>query len=73
MTTFDVGWIMDYETGQLSDADLLAGFADGIASGKVWHLQGHYGRTAAALIENGLITENGELTDKADEILLESR
>lgn len=58
--TFDlVGSIIDYETGNLSDDDTLALFAHLIASGQAWSLQGHYGRTATALIESGVISAKG--------------
>lgn len=38
-----------------------------IKTGLVWGLQGFFGRTATNLIENGIITREGELTDKAFE------
>ena len=50
----NVGFIMDYEAGNLTEAQVIAGFQKGIDSGLVWKLQGHYGRTAQALIEAGL-------------------
>lgn len=52
---FDVvGFIIDYETGMIDDEDeLIEGFQALIDSGMVWTLQGHYGRTAKALIEGG--------------------
>ncbi len=46
--------IMDYEDGQLSEEEAIALFQDLIDSGLVWQLQGSYGRTASALIEEGL-------------------
>lgn len=48
-------FIMAYEGGELeSDEDIIAGFQAMIDDGVVWSLQGHYGRTAASLIEGGL-------------------
>ncbi len=50
-------FIMAYEEGgQFSVDELIAGFQDLIDTGVVWKLQGHYGRTAKALIEKGLCT-----------------
>lgn len=46
--------IIDYECGNLSDDEIIALFQELIDSGIVWQLQGHYGRTARALINAGL-------------------
>lgn len=48
-----VSFIMAYEAGELSDEQTIAGFQHLIDSGLCWKLQGHYGRTAKALIECG--------------------
>jgi hypothetical protein len=48
--------IIDYEMGMLDDDGVLALFQQLVDSGMAWTLQGHYGRTAAALIDAGLIT-----------------
>ena len=45
--------IMAYEQGQQEYKDTIAMFQAMIDDGSVWHLQGHYGRTAARLIESG--------------------
>ena len=53
MNTTLVQDIIDYENGDM-DWDRLVGlFQELINSGQVWTLQGHYGRTAAALIKDG--------------------
>lgn len=55
--TFDlVDTIMRYEAGELSDTETLELFAHLITTGQAWQLQGHYGRGATYLVENGLIT-----------------
>lgn len=61
--------IMDYEEGKLNEAETIQMFAHLIESGLAWQLQGHYGRTASAMIQSGLITERGELTDYARDLV----
>jgi len=52
-----VNFIIAYESGEITDEqELIDGFQAMIDSGIVWQLQGHYGRTAAALIEAGHCT-----------------
>lgn len=52
MTTLD--FIMAYEGGELEDEQqLIDGFQKLIDEGLAWKLQGHYGRTAKALIDAG--------------------
>lgn len=54
---FDVvGFMMSYEMGECSDTQMIEGFQELLNSGIVWRLQGHYGRTARALLEDGLIS-----------------
>ncbi len=57
MTTVDK--IIAYETGTLDDEGCLELFAELIANGQAWSLQGHYGRTASHLIEQGYISREG--------------
>ena len=59
-----VGNIISYECGDLSDLGMLELFSHLIKSGECWSLQGHYGRTASALIEGGYITRQGKITSK---------
>jgi hypothetical protein len=49
--------IIAYEQGDLSEADTIKMFQEMINDGSAWTLQGHYGRTAAALIDAGYCTK----------------
>tara|TARA_R110002020_G_scaffold368786_1_gene580554 strand:- start:109 stop:312 length:204 start_codon:yes stop_codon:yes gene_type:complete len=52
--------IIAYECGDIDEAGILQLFAELIESGRAWTLQGHYGRTASALIDAGYISEDGK-------------
>lgn len=52
----DIDKIIAYEQGELSEQDTINMFQGLVDSGQAWTLQGHYGRTATALIEAGYIT-----------------
>lgn len=54
--TPDVGKIIAYENGQMSEPDMVEFFQELIDSGMAWQLQGHYGRTAQWLINSGACT-----------------
>lgn len=50
-----VGTIIRYEKGDLSEDETIELFSYLVSTGMAWTLQGRYGRTAADLIEAGLI------------------
>ncbi len=51
-----VDQLIAYEEGQLSEDEEIALFQHLVETGTCWHLQGHYHRVAATLIEAGLIS-----------------
>ena len=53
------GRLIDYEMGRLSEEDTLALLQELVDTGIAWTLQGSYGRTAAGLLEAGLIKLKG--------------
>lgn len=59
----DVTKIIAWEEGTLDPRGTVELFADLVRTGHAWTLQGTYGRTAQHLIEGGLITDTGEVTE----------
>ena len=55
MTTDLVDKIMAYEQGDMDQDETVEFFQELVEDGLVWRLQGHYGRTAARLIEARLV------------------
>lgn len=53
--------IIAYEQGDLGADETVDLFADLVKTGQAWSLQGHYGRTAQALIDHGYIDLDGNV------------
>ncbi|MFE7463080.1 hypothetical protein ACFU6R_03110 [Streptomyces sp. NPDC057499] len=53
--------LISYEADELEIDEIMDLFATLIRSGMAWTLQGHYGRTAEAMIEQGLIGPEGDV------------
>jgi hypothetical protein len=47
--------IIAYENGELEDVEVVDLFQSLVDSGLAWQLQGSYGRTAARMIETGVV------------------
>ena len=63
-----VNEIVAYEVGELNDIETIKLFSKLVKNGNAWSLQGHYGRTATALIRGEYLTSAGEITDKIYEL-----
>lgn len=50
----DIETLIQYENGELDLYEAIEFFQSLIDSGLAWRLQGHYGRTAQHLIDDGL-------------------
>jgi hypothetical protein len=66
---FDVtGYIISFESGELSAPGVLKLFSHLVKTGLAWTLQGSYGRTARALIAGGYLDHAGTvLKEVSDE------
>lgn len=62
--------LIDYEMGHLNDIQTLRLFSELIKNGMAWTLQGHYGRTAQSLIDDGLLEVDGNFGIDVDTIPL---
>jgi hypothetical protein len=57
MTTDLVDRIIAYEQGDMDQEEMVEFFQELVDDGLAFRLQGHYGRTAARLIEAGLVRQ----------------
>lgn len=55
----DLDQIIAYEHGELEQDQIIGLFQRLVDTGLAWQLQGHYGRTARALIDQGFVIERG--------------
>lgn len=62
----DVGLIIEYESGQMSDKATIKLFSELIKTGDAWTLQGSYGRMAKALIDAGYIDKQGKILKEVE-------
>lgn len=53
--------VVQYESEENSLEWIVQLFADLIATGLAWQLQGRYGREAKAMIDEGIITVQGDV------------
>lgn len=59
-----VDYIIEYESGNLEEEDMIKLFAYLVKTGEAWKLQGHYGRTAKTLIDYKYIDNDGNITSE---------
>ena len=52
--------IVQYENGELNDEETIELFQELINTGLAWQLQGHYGRFATELLEEGFCEHPNE-------------
>jgi hypothetical protein len=52
-----VNKIVAYEQGDMDEEETIEFFQELMDTGLIWSLQGHYGRTAQAMVDAGLIGE----------------
>lgn len=62
-----VDGINRYESGQMEEEEQVEFFQHLVDTGVVWSLQGHYGRTASWMINEGLVQVGEEREEKQAE------
>lgn len=53
--------IIDYESGNMHHDDMIYFFGELVSTGFIHSMQGHYQRTARDLIEQGILSVDGEV------------
>jgi hypothetical protein len=56
-----IDFIIAYESGDLTGKQLIEFFSKLVKDGMAYTLQGHYGRMATTLIENGILADDGTI------------
>ena len=64
-----VDQMMEYEMDMLNDMETLELFSGLVKTDMAWSLQGHYGKTADALIAHGWLNQQGDIIK---ELILQS-
>ena len=54
-----VNALVDFESGEMDDGQIVALFQELVETGLAWQLQGSYGRLAAELIRAGAVSPPG--------------
>ncbi len=62
-----VDGINRYESGQMEEEEQVEFFQHLVDTGVVWSLQGHYGRTASWMINEGLVQVGKDREEKQAE------
>jgi len=57
----DVGTMMEYESGELTEEETIEFFQELVDTGLAWQLQGSYGRTAMDLLRDGYLETPSEV------------
>ena len=63
----DIDKIISYESGDMNREETIVFFAEMIETGDAYRLQGHYQRVANMLIDNGIISEEGDVLVTGEE------
>jgi hypothetical protein len=63
-----VSFIVAFENGELSNLEVVDGFAELLKTGLCWQLQGFYGRTAMSIINAGYLNRDGSLGPNYDDL-----
>jgi hypothetical protein len=57
----DVGTMVEYESGELTEEETIEFFQELVDTGLAWQLQGSYGRTAMDLLRDGYLETPSEV------------